>query len=191
MPSLARAGELSLSITDAKGAAVSDAVITVYPDSGVPQGNIHFAWSPVMRQQNIQFVPGTLIVPVGATVAFPNYDRVRHHVYSFSRAAKFELKLYGQDQSRSYTFPVAGTVALGCNIHDTMHGFIKVVDTPYAEKTDSMGHVLIKNLPEGAVTIRIWHPLQKAPEQESSVRGIISDGATVKRRVSITLRLSR
>ena len=65
-------------------------------------------------------------MPVGATVSFPNRDKVRHHVYSFSAAKKFDLKLYGRDETRSVVFDKPGVVALGCNIHDVMSGFIVV-----------------------------------------------------------------
>ena len=84
----------------------------------------------VMAQENISFSPHVLIVPVGATVAFPNHDRVRHHVYSVSKPKKFDIKLYGRDETRTEAFDKPGVVALGCNIHDQMSGFIIVVDTP-------------------------------------------------------------
>ena len=48
-----------------------------------------------MVQEGIQFTPDVLIVPVGAQVVFPNKDKVRHHVYSFSAAKRFEFKFLG------------------------------------------------------------------------------------------------
>ena len=106
-----------------------------------------------MQQHNIAFDPHVLIVPVGSTVGFPNLDKVRHHVYSFSKVKKFDLKLYGRDETRSVVFDKAGVVALGCNIHDSMSGFIIVVDTPYAMKTDANGRVVIANVPAGSATV--------------------------------------
>ena len=44
-----------------------------------------------MAQRGKQFLPGVLVVPVGTSVHFPNRDSVRHHVYSFFPAKKFEL----------------------------------------------------------------------------------------------------
>ena len=45
---------------------------------------------------------------------------------------KFELKLYGREENRTVKLHGAvGVAAIGCNIHDQMVGFIKVVDTPY------------------------------------------------------------
>ena len=72
----------------------------------------------VVSQRNIQFHPFLTIVPVGADVSFPNLDPTKHHVYSFSPAKRFELKLFARDQSRTVHFDKPGVVALGCNIHD-------------------------------------------------------------------------
>ena len=114
-----------------------------------------------MVQQNIAFSPHVLIVPVGATVKFPNKDKVRHHVYSFSKAAKFEIKLFGQDESRSYTFTSPGAVALGCNIHDWMEAYVLVVNTPYFAKASLQGRARVANVPAGRYRLRFWHPRQK------------------------------
>lgn len=152
------AGDLTVSVRDAAGRPVQDAVVTVHPAAGVPRGPIRFAWPLRMTQQDIQFQPYVLIAPVGGTVSFPNLDRVRHQVYSFSRGNRFELQLYGRDESRTHTFAAAGVAALGCNIHDQMLAYIKVVDTPWAAKTTASGDVTLTDIPAGAATLRVWHP---------------------------------
>ena len=154
----ATAGDLAISVRDAAGRPVQDAVVTVHPASGVPRGPIRFAWPLRMSQQDIQFQPYVLVVPVGGAVSFPNLDRVRHQVYSFSRGNRFELELYGRDESRAHTFAAAGVAALGCNIHDQMLAYIKVVDTPWAAKTSSSGDVTLTAIPAGGATLRVWHP---------------------------------
>ncbi|MGZ9098857.1 MAG: methylamine utilization protein [Brevundimonas sp.] len=154
----AMAGDLTVSVRDAAGRPVQDAVVTVHPASGAARGPIRFPWALRMTQQDIQFQPYVLIVPVGGTVSFPNLDRVRHQVYSFSRGNRFELQLYGQDQTRTHTFAAAGVAALGCNIHDQMLAYIKVVDTPWAAKTGAGGDVTLPAIPAGAATLRVWHP---------------------------------
>jgi len=133
----ARAADLQVAVHTARGQPVRDAVVTYYPRGGAAPGPVRFDWPYRMAQQNLQFDPFVLVVPVGSTVAFPNRDTVRHQVYSFSPAHPFELKLYGRDQTRTVRFDRVGVIALGCNIHDSMVGFIKVVDTPYAAKTDA------------------------------------------------------
>ena len=116
-----------------------------------------------MAQHNIAFEPHILIVPVGAVVTFPNLDRVRHHVYSFSTAKKFELKLYGREEARTVIFDRPGVIALGCNIHDRMTGFIMVTATPFTATTDAAGRASIPAVPVGRATLRIWYQALRAP----------------------------
>ena len=154
----ALAADLTVSVRDSAGRPVRDAVVTVVPASGVPRGPIRFAWPLRVTQQDIQFDPYVLIAPVGTSVSFPNLDRVRHHVYSFSRGNRFEIELYGRDETRSHVFTTAGVAALGCNIHDQMLAYVKVVDTPWAAKTGATGDVVLTGLPAGGATLRVWHP---------------------------------
>ncbi len=128
-----------------------------------------------------------LIVPVGAEVSFPNLDKVRHHVYSFSGGNRFELKLYGREESRSVRLTAVGAAAIGCNIHDQMVGFIKVVDTAYAAKSDANGVAVVRDLPDGPVVARIWHPYLRAPKNEktlavTAVHGAARETATIELR---------
>lgn len=161
------AADLTVTVHDAAGAPVRNAVVMVTPAAGVPAGTPKLAGPFMVAQHDIQFEPYVTIVPVGAEVTFPNKDKVRHHVYSFSTPKRFELKLYGQEQARTVTFDKAGTVALGCNIHDKMSGFVKVVDTPFAVKTDAQGNAVIHGLPAGGASMKIWHPQQRAPGGET------------------------
>jgi plastocyanin len=162
----AAAGDLTFLLTSVRGGPVADAVVTAYPQSFAKAGIIRFDWPQEMDQRDLQFAPFVLVTPVGATVTFPNRDPIRHHVYSFSPAKPFELKLYSRDETRSVKFDKVGVVALGCNIHDNMVAFIKVVDTPFAAKSDAAGHVVLYDLPAGPVQIHVWHPYMKAPGNE-------------------------
>ena len=167
-PVQALAAGLALRLTDRAGHPIEDAVVTVVPAirGAKPPA---FTWPAEMVQKNIAFIPHVLIVPVGATVRFPNRDAVRHHIYSFSKPARFEMKLYGRDETRSYTFTTAGTVALGCNIHDRMTGFIRVVDTPFAAKSDRLGALSIDGLSAGIARVTIWHPRLKTRDNEMTL----------------------
>ena len=159
LPTTALAGDLVVSVRTPQGKPVVDAVVTVAAPRGGP---IRFAWPYRMAQHDMQFEPFVLIVPVGAEVAFPNLDKVRHHVYSFSPAKTFELKLYGRDETRTVKFDKPGVIALGCNIHDTMVAFILVVETPYAAKTDAAGRAVIHGVPAGPQAVKVWHPYLRA-----------------------------
>lgn len=167
---------LRLQVVDGDGVPVRDAVVELYA-SKPPAGPIRFPWKMGMAQKNQQFTPGTLIVARGSTVAFPNLDQVRHSIYSFSRPARFEIDLYGRDQTRTHTFLVAGSIKLGCNIHDRMRGYIRVTDTPFAGKTDQNGYVTLTGMAGGAARLTVWHPALRTPGNESASTITVTGGA--------------
>jgi hypothetical protein len=173
-------------VVDERGVPIRDAVVELDPDGGWNGGAILFPWRAAMAQKDIAFTPGTLVVAKGASVAFPNLDKVRHSVYSFSKAARFEIDLYGRDQTRSQDFPLPGTVALGCNIHDEMRGYIRVVDTPYAGKTDQSGIVKLTTVPAGGYQMNVWHPRARTPGGEFRRSFRVSAGQAMQ---TITLSL--
>ena len=180
-PDVASAGTVTVDVRAADGAPLADAVVMLdVPGArAVPRG--HYA----MEQKAIAFQPHVLLVPVGATVSFPNRDPFRHHVYSFSRAKRFDLKLYGRDETRSVVFDRAGVVALGCNIHDSMSGFIVVTDTPFAVKTDRAGRAVIADVPAGAAVMRVWSTAVRAPDNMLSQQiAVAASGLATK----VTLR---
>ncbi|MEQ9506956.1 MAG: methylamine utilization protein [Hyphomonas sp.] len=150
----AAAEKTTFMVSDSSGKPLKDAVVTV---AATGAGPIRFDWPLEMTQVDLTFDPYVLVVPVGADVKFPNLDKVRHHVYSFSKGNKFELKLFGKDESRSVKLEKAGVAAIGCNIHDMMVAYIRVVDTPYAAKTGADGKVTL-DLPAGAASATVWHP---------------------------------
>jgi plastocyanin len=156
------AAPLSVRVIDATGRPVRDAVVTLYPSGGAaraPHGGGKFA----VAQQNLQFRPFLTIVPVGADVSFPNLDPTKHHVYSFSAAKKFELKLFAKDQSRTVHFDKPGVVALGCNIHDQMSAFIVVTDSAWTARTNGQGMVTFADAPNAPARLTVWHPYLRAP----------------------------
>jgi plastocyanin len=157
------AGDLVVTVTTKDGKPLSNAVVTLPAPAGVPTPK--FPWKLEIAQKDKQFSPFVLIAPVGAEVAFPNLDKFRHHVYSFSKGNKFELELYGRDQKRSVTFKAAGVAALGCNIHDNMVAFVYVTDTPLAASTNASGVAEVKGAPDGAAQVTVWHPHARSRDQ--------------------------
>jgi plastocyanin len=159
------AAPLSVRVVDATGRPVRDAVVTLYPS-----GSAAHAARPGGRfaivQQKLAFHPFLTIVPVGADVSFPNLDSTKHHVYSFSAAKKFELKLFAKDQSRTVHFDKAGVVALGCNIHDQMSAFIVVTDSAWTARSDARGMVVFADAPNAPGRLTVWHPYLRAPGGE-------------------------
>jgi plastocyanin len=177
------AAPLAVRVVDASGRPVRDAVVTLYPAGNAarparPGGRF------VVSQKNIQFHPFLTIVPVGADVSFPNFDPTKHHVYSFSPAKRFELKLFARDQSRTVHFDRAGVVALGCNIHDQMSAFIVVTDSAWTQRTNTQGMAAFADAPNAPGRVTVWHPYLRAPT------GIVQQGiAASQRSASFSVRL--
>jgi plastocyanin len=145
---------LAVQVLDARGRPVEEAAVFAEPAAGP---------APALRvrridieQRDRQFHPLVTIVQTGSSVNFPNNDSVRHHVYSFSKAKLFELKLYSGVPPAPVVFDKPGTIVLGCNIHDKMVAYIRVVDTPWFGKTDKDGKVKIDGLPDGAYKLKTW-----------------------------------
>lgn len=170
------AADLSVQIKGADGKPVRDAVVAVHlvgAATPLPRSGGSYA----IDQQNIQFHPFVTVVPVGAKVSFLNHDSVRHQVYSFSPAKRFELRLEQRQQDRVVTFDKPGVVPLGCNIHDRMIAFIDVVDTPWAIKTDANGMAIMRGLPAGQVSVDVWHPYMRAAGNHAARQMTLTEGA--------------
>lgn len=154
-----RAGDLNAKVTDASGAPVANAVIALYDTQKPATGaTTKPAAEAVMDQRDRQFAPHVLAVQRGASVRFPNSDDIRHQVYSFSPAKRFNLPLYHGVPAKPEVFDSAGEVVLGCNIHDTMFGYIYVVDSEWFAKTDATGSLQIKAVPAGNYRAQLWYP---------------------------------
>ena len=117
----------------------------------------------IMEQRNREFAPHVLAVPVGSTVAFPNYDSIYHNVFARADAASFDLGLYKQGEAREVKFEKEGIVHVGCNLHANMSAFVVVVAAPHYAITDESGHFQFKNLEPGKYTLKAWSEKSKAP----------------------------
>ena len=91
-PAHAQTAEIAATVTDQQGRPVVDAVLVAVP----VDGDMRSPQRPrpgSIDQVDKEFLPRVTIVPVGASVTFPNHDDVRHQVYSFSPAKRFEFPL--------------------------------------------------------------------------------------------------
>jgi len=163
---------VTVTVKDSRGTPVQDAVVYALPVSGSVLAARRQA---VVAQRDKQFVPYVSAVQVGSAAQFPNEDTVKHHVYSFSPAKKFELPLYAGTPTESIVFDQPGVVTLGCNIHDWMIGYILVVPTPWFAITGGDGTARLRDLPAGTYDLEVWQPRLRNPAARSRQR--ITTGA--------------
>ncbi len=115
-----------------------------------------------MEEQRIitrqsQFQPQALMITVGTTVRFPNFDRIQHNVFSLSPGNRFDVGLYGPNEGVAHTFLNPGLVYVYCNIHPNMAAFIWVVDTPYFAQLEGDGSFRIEGVPAGGGILEVWN----------------------------------
>lgn len=160
--SAAHANQWQLQLFDQDGKPLDDAVVeltALNPAQAVEQSG---PLEATITQQQLNFVPFVSAIQTGTLVDFPNLDRTRHHVYSFSAAKVFEIKLYHDRPEAPILFDQAGIVALGCNIHDYMEAYLFISDSPWLTVTDSTGQARFDALPAGRYQLKLWHPFQQA-----------------------------
>ncbi len=159
-PAFANAAAIDVQIRNAAGMPVPDVAVYAMPASGAVEARS--GHTADIEQVDREFVPYLTVLQTGTVASFPNRDPILHHVYSFSPAKSFEIKLYSGRSPSSITFDKPGIVTLGCNIHDWMIGYVLVVSTPYFAKTDPAGHARLRDLPAGSYAVHAWHPQQVA-----------------------------
>jgi plastocyanin len=163
----APAASLGVAVKDTTGSPLEDAVAWVVPKGAAAQRT---RAPSAVEQINKTFVPMVTVIQAGTLVAFPNRDEIRHHVYSFSPAKVFEIKLYAGTPVAPILFDKPGEVVLGCNIHDHMIAYIYVVDTPHFGKAGRDGRVRIEALPAGDYDVHAWHYSQAGAAEPQALK---------------------
>lgn len=177
LPGQAMAGNITGTVK-AKGLRSPDNILIYI----VKAPSVHMDLSKakfIMDQQNLTFIPHILPVPVGATVHFPNNDKVDHNIFSLSRTNKFNLGSYKPSESKTVLFDKPGIVEVRCDVHAEMAAYIMVLKNPYFTITDDQGRFEIpdskhleqngikeiKNLPPGKYVLKTWHEKLKSKKQ--------------------------
>jgi plastocyanin len=173
----AGAATLSASVTENGKAQLGNAVVYAVPENGLSVAEKN-AGKQIIDQIDKEFVPHVSVIQAGTSVDFPNHDKIRHHVYSFSPAKSFEIPLYKGTPAEPIKFEQPGVVKLGCNIHDWMAASVFITETPYFGVSDASGNVVLDNLPAGSYSVFVWHPQQTAETGSTAQQVALNDAGT-------------
>lgn len=162
--------DMTFLVQDQQGKPLPDAVLEVVsePSQSGPKSDV-----AIIDQIEKAFVPELVIVQQGQLVDFPNSDNIRHHVYSFSPAKTFELKLYADRPENPVLFDQHGVVVLGCNIHDSMVGYLYVAADQRVTKTDQQGMARLAVTADNS-EISVWHANHSAGPEHRDIYSISS-----------------
>ena len=170
---LAHAGTLEVLVLDRDGKPTPDAVVIAVP-SGQGQPKTPLPNSAVVNQEKQQFVPYLTVVATGARVRFTNNDPWNHHVRLGVAGAAVgntdgqSMLLEGKAEGKPASATVVtmdkpgatGAALLGCFIHSRMNGVVYVADSAWTMKTGPNGVAILEDVPEGAVSLKVWHASQ-------------------------------
>lgn len=160
----------SIQITEAKGGKTSPSDLSgtvvwlePMPESNLPITARRTTEKLRMVQKNKTFQPHVLVVPVGASVDFPNFDPIFHNAFSNYNGQIFDVGLYPPGSSRTVTFRREGLVRVFCNIHSSMSAVIVVLRSPFYTVSKSDGSFVIDDVPEGTYRMQFYY--ERATEQ--------------------------
>jgi len=162
------AGEVHGKLTCKGSRDCAEAVVYVsaIPGKTFPAPEAHAK----MNQLNMTFMPHVLPVLVGTTVDFLNSDAVLHNVFTPDACAeKFNLGTWPKGQSKSFTFKKECAATLLCKVHPEMEAFVVAVPTPFFAVAKADGSYAIADVPDGAATLKVWHPKLKAAARPVTV----------------------
>jgi plastocyanin len=175
----AHAGTISGKVTGVPGESV------VYIEAIAGKTFPAPAQQPVMAQRRLMFEPHILPAQQGTTVEFLNNDSVAHNVFWASvggnKKLGHNLGTWPQNEKRAFKFDTPGVVALLCNVHPDMSGYIVVVPTPYFALTSPSGEYRIENVPDGSYSLAAWHEGVKSQPKHVDVAGDAKADFTLSR----------
>lgn len=160
-----------------KASLGGEAVLWLEPMS--PTGELPPAAAGPFRleQKNRAFAPHLLVVPVGATVSFPNDDPFFHNVFSLYNGKRFDLGLYESGTARGVVFNREGVSYIFCNIHPEMSAVVIALRTPWWTRADAAGALQISGVPAGRYEAHLWIDGADPGQLRSWMRPVVVSGA--------------
>lgn len=162
------------------GDAKTDPALIVAGDGGVKNAVIQIAGlragrSPVkaaeLDQIKCEYDPHILVVSSGATVKIKNSDGILHNVHTvskdnppFNKAQPKFMKEF------DHTFAKPETVAVRCDVHGWMSGWIVVTDNAFFDVSQADGAFKLADVPAGKYKLEVWHEKLGRTTQEVEVK---------------------
>lgn len=151
------AKEITIKVVDTQTRPVEGLVVYLTPKNtlqALPSNPLTL----MVEQKNKSFAPYVAVTQKGHNIVFENQDNIAHHIYSVSGGNRFDFKIKAGMSKSTQQLHHAEEIAMGCNIHDWMSGYVLVVDTPYYTQTNDKGLARMNLHEGGSYTLTVWHP---------------------------------
>ena len=123
--------------------------------ANIPKHLVHQTYH--MDTKDKQFLPRIIVIPVGGTVTFTNFDPILHNVFSVSGKNRFDGGLFKKGETAKRQFEHPGLVRVFCNVHHSMNALIYISPNPYYTVADEDGNFQLSNIPSGTYSLAALH----------------------------------
>lgn len=155
------AAPVDLSLRVGEGGGLAGGLVSVEPRRGEPrppQGDPP-SETVLLTNRGCAFEPRVLIVRTGQPLTLTNADPTMHNVnIGFVRNPAVNVVVAPQGR-REFALrqPERKPIAVRCNVHTFMRGWVLVREDQHAAVTDESGRFVLPELPAGEWRLRFWH----------------------------------
>ena len=154
------------------GVTLTDPVLVVQ-DAGVKGAVVSLEWRgdvrkkeepppPIsLKSQNCLFHPRIQATQVGTYLKLNSGDKTAHNPHGWWNNTKtvFNITLLNPGLKFKRKLRWAGIYRVECDTHTWMKSYIWVFKHPFFVVTDEKGNFVLKNVPIGKHTVRVWHEI--------------------------------
>ena len=123
----------------------------------------------IFDQVGCKFIPHVMLVRTKSPLLVLSEDPIGHNTHTYpSRNSSFNGAISANDRKGvaiTYTQPEREPFKVTCDVHPWMSAYHLPLDHGYAAVTDAKGQFVIKGLPAGSHTFKVWHETGKLLER--------------------------
>ena len=151
------------------GKTVTDPVLVVQ-NQGIQGAVVSLDWkgeipiknepkSVSLQSRHCLFQPRIQATQVGAFLALNSGDEIAHNPHGWWNDTRtvFNITLLNPNLKFKRKLKRDGIYRVECDTHTWMKAYILVFKHPFYAVTDAQGDFLLKNIPAGRYTLRVWH----------------------------------
>ncbi|MBI1908848.1 MAG: hypothetical protein HYS22_01595 [Deltaproteobacteria bacterium] len=143
----------------------------VFIQGPVPGGKRLSLPSLVIDQRGCEFVPHTLLVPVGIPVTVQNSDATLHNFHTAGKVNPPTNRAQsGGSAPIPFVFQKPEIFSVGCDVHPWMQAWIVVAEHAYYALSNEEGNFSMADIPAGAYTLKLWHEFLGEQQKKVTVR---------------------